>query len=176
MLGRIANQRFWSHNPGQIGICADGMLKKRTSWGLSWPRPSGVSRRITMTDHPLQRYNLAVALAFEVRNKKCYGISSKSWWFRKVRGLTKLLTIVILPPREAISGMDTDITQNCIIHGGPTYPAGKGEAIWHSGHRVLYYYDRSFSHMSWRVVNWTNLQLVICHLVPWTSLKHTKMG
>ena len=34
---------------------------------------------------------------------------------------------------------------------------------------LLYNYDWSFSHMSWRVMNWTNLELVICHLVLWTS-------
>ena len=39
---------------------------------------------------------------------------------------------------------------------------------------LLYYYDRSFSHMSWRVVNRTILALVICHFVPWTSSKYTE--
>lgn len=40
-------------------------------------------------------------------------------------GLTKLQTNVMLlqASRKAIPGMDTDITQNCVIHSGPTYPA-----------------------------------------------------
>jgi hypothetical protein len=37
--------------------------------------------------------------------------------------LTKVQTNVIFPSRKVTPGMDTDISQNCIIHGGPTYSA-----------------------------------------------------
>ena len=39
---------------------------------------------------------------------------------------------------------------------------------------LLYYYDRSFSHMSWGPVNWTILQVVICHSGPWTFVQTSK--